>query len=42
MVGEMKERQRKDSRDFLLPSFNALLRPSPICVSDSVRHPASL
>ena len=37
MSREMKE--RKDSSDYLLPSFEALHRPNHISVSDSVRHP---
>ena len=32
-------RQGKDSSDCLLPSFNALLQPWHIPVSDSARHP---
>lgn len=39
MGREVKE--RKESSDLLLPSFDGLLRPSHTSVSDSVRHPVS-
>lgn len=37
---EMKK--RKDPSDFLLPSFDVVLRPSHSSVSDPVRHPSLL